>query len=38
MRDTEFLRSDELPDRTAIGYLSNAGKQEDEHLPPAGRG
>ena len=38
MRDTEFLRSDELPGRTALGYLPIEGRVEDERVPPAGRG
>jgi len=40
MRDTAFLRSDELPDRTAIGYLSIEGKQRTNvfHLPVVGNG
>jgi len=40
MRNTAFLRSDELPDRTAIGYLSIEGKQRTNvfHLPVVGNG
>jgi CubicO group peptidase (beta-lactamase class C family) len=40
MPDTAFLRSDELPDRTAIGYLSIEGKQRTNvfHLPIVGSG
>src|SRR5262245_709103 len=40
MRNTAFLRSDELPDRTAIGYLSVEGKQRTNvfHLPVVGNG
>jgi CubicO group peptidase (beta-lactamase class C family) len=40
MRDTAFLRSDQLPDRTAIGYLSIKGKQRTNvfHLPVLGNG
>ena len=35
MPDTAFLRSDELPGRTALGYLDADGLA-DERLPPAG--
>ena len=35
MDDTEFLRSDELPGRAALGYLTVDGV-EDERVPPAG--
>jgi CubicO group peptidase (beta-lactamase class C family) len=40
MRDTAFLRSDELPDRTAIGYLPIEGRQRTNvfHLPVVGSG
>ena len=40
MRDTEFLRSDELPGRTAIGYLSIDGRFRTNvfHLPVLGSG
>src|SRR5690242_759946 len=40
MTDTEFLRSDELPDRTALGYLSAAGRPRTNvfHLPVLGSG
>ena len=40
MRDTEFLRSDELPARTAIGYLSadDASRSNVFHLPVRGTG
>jgi CubicO group peptidase (beta-lactamase class C family) len=41
MRDTEFLRSDELPDRTATGYLSVEGgrwRSNVFHLPVRGVG
>ncbi|HEY2671669.1 MAG TPA: serine hydrolase domain-containing protein [Rugosimonospora sp.] len=39
MRDTEFLRSDELPDRTATGYLSTASPRTNVlHLPVRGSG
>jgi len=40
MRDTEFLRSDELPDRTALGYLSSHGPARTNvfHLPVRGNG
>ena len=36
MRDTEFLRSDELPGGTALGYLGAGSHVADERLPPAG--
>ena len=35
MPDTEFLRSDELPGRAALGYLEIDGP-EDQRLPPTG--
>ena len=35
MLDTAFLRSDELPGRTALGYLDSKALAH-EHLPPAG--
>jgi CubicO group peptidase (beta-lactamase class C family) len=40
MRDTEFFRSDELPDRTAVGYLPIAGVSRTNvfHLPVRGSG
>ena len=40
MRDTEFLRSDELPGRTAIGYLPIEGRSRTNvfHLPVLGSG
>ena len=37
MADTEFLRSDELPDRTALGYVGN-GRTNVFHLPVRGSG
>ena len=37
MADTEFLRSDELPRRTALGYLESRGVA-NERVPPAGAG
>jgi len=40
MRDTEFLRSDELPSRTALGYLGtgDASRTNVFHLPVRGSG
>jgi CubicO group peptidase (beta-lactamase class C family) len=40
MRDTAFLRSDELPGRTALGYLPVEGKSRTNvfHLPVLGSG
>jgi CubicO group peptidase (beta-lactamase class C family) len=40
LRDTEFLRSDELPGRTALGYLELAGVSRTNvfHLPVRGVG
>ena len=39
MTDTEFLRSDELPERTALGYLSADGPRTNVfHLPVRGSG
>jgi CubicO group peptidase (beta-lactamase class C family) len=39
MRDTEFLRSDELPGRAAIGYLDDDGLRTNVfHLPVRGTG
>jgi CubicO group peptidase (beta-lactamase class C family) len=39
MVDTEFLRSDELPDRTALGYLDATGLRTNAlHLPVRGVG
>ena len=35
MHDTAFLRSDELPGRTAIGYLDGVGESRSNVLPPA---
>jgi CubicO group peptidase (beta-lactamase class C family) len=37
MRDTAFLRSDELPGRAALGYLAN-GRTNVFHLPVRGSG
>lgn len=37
MSDTEFLRSDELPDRTALGYVGS-GRTNVFHLPVRGSG
>jgi CubicO group peptidase (beta-lactamase class C family) len=37
MRDTEFLRSDDLPDRTATGYVAS-GRSNVFHLPVRGVG
>jgi len=37
MRDTEFLRADELPERTAVGYAHRR-PVEDQRVPPAGVG
>ena len=36
MHDTEFLRSDELPGRCALGYLEIDGVWRTQRLPPAG--
>jgi CubicO group peptidase (beta-lactamase class C family) len=39
MRDTAFLRSDELPGRTAVGYLAADGLRTNvHHLPVCGSG
>jgi CubicO group peptidase (beta-lactamase class C family) len=40
MRDTEFFRSDELPDRTAVGYLpiQEVSRTNVFHLPVRGSG
>jgi len=39
MHDTEFLRSDELPGRAALGYLANDGLRTNVlHLPVRGSG
>jgi CubicO group peptidase (beta-lactamase class C family) len=39
MRDTEFLRSDELPGRAALGYLATDGLRTNVlHLPVRGSG
>ena len=39
MRDTEFLRSDELPGRAAVGYLASDGARTNVfHLPVRGSG
>jgi CubicO group peptidase (beta-lactamase class C family) len=40
MRDTEFFRSDELPERTAVGYLPIDGVSRSNvfHLPVRGSG
>jgi CubicO group peptidase (beta-lactamase class C family) len=40
LRDTEFLRSDELPERTAVGYLPIEGLSRTNvfHLPVRGNG
>jgi CubicO group peptidase (beta-lactamase class C family) len=40
MRDSAFFRSDELPDRTAVGYLPLAGRSRSNvfHLPVRGSG
>ncbi len=39
MEDTEFLRSDELPGRAALGYLSSEGSRTNVfHLPVLGSG
>ncbi len=35
MHDTAFLRSDELPGRTAMGYLEMDGMSGQQRLPPA---
>jgi CubicO group peptidase (beta-lactamase class C family) len=40
MRDSAFFRSDELPERTAVGYLPLAGRSRSNvfHLPVRGSG
>jgi CubicO group peptidase (beta-lactamase class C family) len=40
MRDTAFLRSDELPGRAALGYLADGGSARTNvfHLPVRGNG
>jgi CubicO group peptidase (beta-lactamase class C family) len=38
MEDTEFLRSDELPPRAALGYLTNRSRTNVFHLPVRGSG
>ncbi|MDQ3028590.1 MAG: beta-lactamase family protein [Actinomycetota bacterium] len=39
MRDTAFLRSDELPSRAAVGYLASEGSRSNVfHLPVRGSG
>jgi CubicO group peptidase (beta-lactamase class C family) len=38
MRDTEFLRSDELPGRAALGYLVGSSRTNVFHLPVRGSG
>jgi CubicO group peptidase (beta-lactamase class C family) len=38
MQDTEFLRSDELPGRTALGYLDDGLRTNVLHLPVKGSG
>jgi CubicO group peptidase (beta-lactamase class C family) len=39
LEDTEFLRSDELPGRAALGYLGNGGLRTNVlHLPVRGNG
>jgi CubicO group peptidase (beta-lactamase class C family) len=38
MADTAFLRSDELPGRTAVGYLDGAPRSNVFHLPVRGTG
>jgi CubicO group peptidase (beta-lactamase class C family) len=39
MQDTAFLRSDELPERTAVGYLDTTGLRTNVfHLPVRGSG
>jgi CubicO group peptidase (beta-lactamase class C family) len=38
MQDTEFLRSDELPGRAALGYLAGASRTNVFHLPVRGSG
>ena len=39
LRDTAFLRSDELPERTAVGYLDDDGLRTNVfHLPVRGSG
>ena len=38
MQDTEFLRSDELPGRAALGYLVGSSRTNVFHLPVRGSG
>lgn len=38
MRDTAFLRSDELPGRAAFGYVANGPRTNVFHLPVRGNG
>lgn len=38
MRDTAFLRSDELPERTAVGYIGEGLRTNAFHLPVRGGG
>jgi CubicO group peptidase (beta-lactamase class C family) len=38
MRDTEFLRSDELPGRAAVGYVAGGTRSNVFHLPARGSG
>jgi len=38
MEDTEFLRSDELPGRAALGYLTDLSRTNVLHLPVRGSG
>ena len=38
MQDTEFLRSDELPGRAALGYLAKSSRTNVFHLPVRGSG
>ena len=38
MQDTEFLRSDELPGRAALGYLATSPRTNVLHLPVRGSG
>jgi CubicO group peptidase (beta-lactamase class C family) len=38
MQDTEFLRSDELPARAALGYLAGSARTNVLHLPVRGSG
>lgn len=38
LRDTDFLRSDELPGRAAVGYLEDSARSNVFHLPVLGGG